>query len=183
MLIYKPRSVGATSIANVKNLFQLGFTLRKTHELSHADGGQFDGAVLVGKVALIEDFKAACEQREILQQVHIVDQRLAHVVDLPTFIFGLRIRQEEDVLGGNWTRGQIDKRGIWTAPNGVKFRFDEQPVVPDSPAEHALSAELHNLLFNDPEAIAFSVACYWLATYWERLDALHKVGAKAGNNG
>ncbi|HCK4503008.1 TPA: hypothetical protein N0H38_004461 [Pseudomonas aeruginosa] len=121
--------------------------------LSGSLGRQLDFAMLIGQVTRVRYFDDPFRQVQEAENVSVVHQRLANVIDLTAPIFTARVRQEQDPFKGDGTRSQIVKHSIRVLPDTVEFGLDENArYLPECPACQLFSAMYDDVLWHDAEA-------------------------------
>lgn len=152
-IIHKRRSVPGSWVAPVKPQLKLRHLLLYVPVLFGGLGRQLDFAMLVGQVTRVRYFEDPFGQVQEAEDIPIVHQRLANVVDLTAPVFTARVRQEQNLLEREGARCQVVKDSLRVLPDTVKFGLDENARnFPERPACQLFSAMTGDMLWHDAEA-------------------------------
>jgi len=174
-MIYKGQQPGLSGVSRLNAPLQSHPLLHEFFVLSVESFRQGYFAVLVCQITRIENFESSLCQEEEPNNIHIFDHRFANVVHLLPVVFAIGIRKKSNAAKSSEAGHDINQLGIWVAPNGMEFCLNEYTgSFPDRPAQHELSPELRNLLFDNRKAFAFWLARHWLAENVERVLAIDK---------
>lgn len=179
MMIYKGQQPGLSGIPCLNTPLQSRPLLHEFFVLPVESFRQGYFAVLVCQITRIENFESSLCQEEEPNNIHIFDHRFANVVHLLPVVFAIGIRKKSNAAKSSKAGYDINQLGIWVAPNGMEFCLDEYTgSFPDRPAQHELSPELRNLLFDNGKAFAFWLARHWLAANVNRMLSLGQAATK-----
>ncbi len=151
-VIYKPRSVGHSLVAREQPALQLQHLLFHLPVLPFGGGREGNRSMLVGQIALVEYLKNPPVELKVPGYVKVIHQRLADVIDLSAGIFTVEVLQEENLLDGERTGGEVDLATFRVFPDSVEFGFDELArEFPNTPARKLSSTMAGHMLWNDRE--------------------------------
>ncbi|MBZ5875992.1 hypothetical protein [Chromohalobacter israelensis] len=114
--------------------------------------GHAHDAVLVGEIALVEQFEPLAPKVDVTRYPLVLPKGPSDVVNLNAFVVALRVRHEQDSGRLFRLRRQIDQLPVRVTPNGVEFRLDHHfAPLPNGPAHQCFTAVDSHMLFDDGE--------------------------------
>ena len=185
LYVRKPSSVSCRfDIASKDGGYQVLFDCLKGLVLQQLLATDRYDAVLLGQVAFVEHREALGLDVKVMLDVEVIHQGLQQAVDLHPFVFAVGIRQEGDEGRAPQARGEVEQAAVWVSPDGVKFSLEEYTgQLPQGPAQHPLPATLHDLFFDDGEALAFRLAKQWLMRHGKGLLMAGDLAAEGEERG
>lgn len=110
-------------------------------------------AVLVGQVSSVQDFESPLCKIEEASDIVVFDERLSDVINLPSEVFPVWVRQERDGLKPDFPGGNVNVVATWVSPDGVKFSlYENARTLPYGPPDYLFAAKGRDVLWKDREA-------------------------------
>ena len=126
--------------------------------------------MLVSQVANVQDFHATLGEKQEANNIHVFDQRAANVINLPSVIFAVAVRQKSYYLKAAGSRGEAQELTRWIAPNGMEFCLDKYTgPLPYCPPNNLFTAVARGVLWNDDKAFVLWLTEQWLASHCDWL--------------
>ena len=161
--IYKTHSIG---VSFFKPMMQYFCFLGEFHIFPHEPFWQGYHSVLVGQVARVHNFIHSFKEKEIANDIFILDERLSDVIDLKASVFSIGVRKKCDSFMGRIPGHNINTFTTLRSPDGVELCLDEYLwPLPNRPPDNQLTAMGSDVFFNNRKAFIL-----WLAKNWGALN-------------